>query len=188
MTPTKLARTALPVLLAVALPWKAAAQVSTPSFSREPGFKQAVSFGASVGSPYLRDAYFWGLTADYTRLIAPSWTVTISLAYDQEHERLANDKRSVVNTLGLVTVVNYNLTTWVAATAGVGKGFLDDDNSTTTLRLTDGDWGAGVAFGLSLPYQPFSGHGSLGLSGAWEYNLTKKEPQVSFDLSFGWSW
>ena len=188
MTPAKLARAALPLLLALALPWEAAAQVSTPSFSREPGFSQAVSFGASVGSPYLRDAYFWGLTGDYTRCIADGWTATISLAYDQEHERMANDKRSVVNTLSLVTMVNYNLTSWLTATTGVGKGFLDDDNSTTTLRFTNGDWGTGVALGFSLPYQPLSRHGSLGLSGAWEYNLTKREPQISLDLSLGWSW
>ena len=76
--------------------------------------------------------------------------------------------------------MNYVLSRLLTLTTGLGKGFLDDDNRDREMRFTSGDLGTGLALGINLP-------DLLGLSVAWEWNITQKEPTVSVDLTFGWS-
>jgi len=69
----------------------------------------------------------------------------------------------------------------------LGKGFLDDDNKDNKLEFTNGDLGTGIALGIKLPDFPWTDRDSIVLSAAWEWNITEKEPSVSIDLTFGWS-
>ena len=56
---------------------------------------------------------------------------------------------------------------------------MDDDNADGDLRFKLGDVGTGLAVGVSLPK-------SIGLSFAWEWNISESEPSVSADISFSW--
>ena len=165
----------------------AAAQIRAPAINRDAVFNHSIGVGVSVGSPYERDAWFWGLAADYTRLIAPPWSVSASLTYDRESNTTGGQTELVVNTFSLVLTVNWSAARWVTLTTGLGKGFLDDANSSGGLEFTDGDWGTGIAAGISLPDLPFTVRDAVTLSVSWEYNLTIREPLVSTDLAFGWS-
>ena len=181
----------LPILVPVATlliaSSTATAQVSAPAINRDASFYNSIGIGVSVGSPYERDAWFWGLSADYTRLISGPWSASASLTFDQESDRVDSHSESVVNTFTLVLTVNWSAARWATLTTGLGKGFLDDDNSSGNLEFTDGDWGTGIALGISLPDLPFTVRDAVGLSIAWEYNLTQREPIVSSDLAFSWS-
>ncbi len=158
----------------------ARAQIIAPAIDPEDPEKNIMAAGVSVGTPYLRDAVFWGLSADYTRVIASRWSASFALTYDQEHDRPANRPSKTVNTFTAVGTVNYVLSRLLTLTTGLGKGFLDDDNRDREMRFTSGDLGTGLALGINLP-------DLLGLSVAWEWNITQKEPTVSVDLTFGWS-
>ena len=165
----------------------ARAQISAPAINRDVAFRNSVGVGVSVGSPYQRDAYFWGLTADYTRVIGLPWSVTASITFDQEHEQPEGAPKTVVNTFTFVATINWSGTHWVTLTTGLGKGFLDDDNPAKRLELTNGDWSTGLAVGISLPDLPFTVRDAFTLSVAWEYNFTKNEPILSTDLGASWS-
>jgi hypothetical protein len=165
----------------------ARAQVSAPAINRDVTFHNSVGFAGSVGTPYTRDAYFWGLSADYTRVIAPPWSTTASIAFDQEHDQPQEGPKTVVNTFTIVATVNWSATRWVTLTTGVGKGVLNDDKPAKRLEFTNGDWSTGLAAGISLPDLPFTPRDAFTLSLAWEYNLTKREPILSTDLGGSWS-
>ena len=168
------------ILVTCASPATAAAQVSAPALDPDSPTSNVISIGASVGSPYTRDAVFWGLSGDYTRVLTARWSVSASLTYDQEHDRPESGPAKRVNTLSAVGTINYTVLRGVTLTTGLGQGFLDDDNADRELRFTRGDLSTGIAAGIKLP-------GRWGLSVAWEWNLTQKEPMVSTDLTYGWS-
>ena len=172
----------VPALLVLAAGPFAQAQIHAPAVNLELGFKNVVAFGGSVGSPYTRDAYFWGVTADYTRLLDRRWSTTLSLAFDREFERRQAQPTKLVNTLTVIGTFNYGLTRWLTATTGLGKGIVDDDNRDRKMRFTDGDWSTGVALGFSLPDLPFTNRDAVVFSTAWEWNITQAEPSVSVDL------
>ena len=163
------------------------AQISAPAINRRGAFHNSVGVGASVGTPYERDAYFWGLSADYTRVIGLPWSVTASITFDQEHDQPQGAPKTVVNTFTFVLTINWSVARWVTLTTGLGKGFLDDDNPAKQLEFTSGDWSTGLAVGVSLPDLPFTVRDAFTLSAAWEYNLTKSEPMLSVDLGGSWS-
>ena len=68
------------------------AQISTPPINRERAadgellYKNSFGVGFSGGLPYDRDAYFWGATVNYTRLLEFPWSVTASIAFDQKSD------------------------------------------------------------------------------------------------------
>ena len=156
------------------------AQVIAPAVDPRSDPSNLVAVGGSVGTPYRRNAAFWGLSAGYTRVVASRWSVSADLTYDQEHDRPANSPDTTVNTLTAVGTVNYSMSRHLTLTTGLGLGFLDDDNDEGELRFTRRDLGTGIAAGVNLP-------GRWGLSVAWEWNSTQKEPMVSTDLTYGWS-
>jgi len=63
--------------------------------------------------------------------------------------------------------------------SGIGKGFIDDSNPEGKLEFNDGDWSTGITFGYR-----WGEH--IGSSLNAEYNLSRSEYLLSFDLS--WSW
>ena len=132
----------------------ARAQISAPAINWDAAFHNSVGLGASVGTPYERDAYFWGLTADYTRVIGLPWSVTASITFDQEHDQPQAAPKTVVNTFTFVATINWSAARWITLTTGLGKGFLDDDNLAQQLAFTNGDLSTGLAVGLKLPDLP----------------------------------
>ena len=67
------------------------------------------------------------------------------------------------------------------------KGFANDENSSRSMKFSGGDLSTGIAIGYGLPvFLPTSSY-SLGISLAYEYNISGKETSVSADLSLGWS-
>ena len=107
-------------------PDDAHAQITAPAVNRDVSFMNAFGLGASIGTPYQRDAYFWGLTLDYMRVIRRPWSVTTSLNFDQEHEEGSSP---AVNTFTLVATINWSASRLFTFTTGLGKGFIDDNNS-----------------------------------------------------------
>ena len=139
----------------------------------------SVSVGASVGTPYKKDAEFWGLSVDYSRRFSTNWSTSASLTFDQETTRQAGAPDKVVDTFAAVFTVTYAFTSRWSLTTGLSKDIADDDNPAGDLRFKLGDVGTGLAVGLSLPK-------SVGLSFAWEWNITQSEPSVSADISYSW--
>lgn len=177
-------RAAARLILCVSVVWLAgveesAAQISAPAIDRDAPTTNLVSVGASVGTPYRRDAVFWGLSTDYTRVVNPRWSFSAALTYDQEHDRRKDGSSGTVNSFTAVGTVNYTVLSRLTLTTGLGRGFLNDDNPERDLRFTGGDVGTGVAGGVALP-------GRWGLSVAWEWNITQKEPSISVDVTYGW--
>ena len=166
----------------------ARAQISAPAINRDAVFDNSVGLGVSVGTPYTRDAYFWGLSADYVRVIKLPWSVAASIMFDREHDKPQGDPETVVNTFTFALTVNWSAARWATLTTGLAKGFLDDDNPNQRLEfITNGDWSTGLSLGISLPDLPFTVRDAFTLSAAWEYNLTKREPILSVDLGASWS-
>ena len=85
----------------------------------------------------------------------------------------------MVDSLGLLGTVSYAVTEHVSLTTGIAKGFANDDNSSQSFGFANGDWATGVAIGISLPV---GDNLFLFASGAYELNLSEREPSISFDV------
>ena len=92
----------------------------------------------------------------------------------------------MIDTFTALGTVSYKMKEWVSLTTGLGKGFADNDNPSSTMKLTDADWATGVAVGLQAPPLTGSFRDSFGLSAAYEYNISKKETSLSIDVTVGW--
>ena len=161
----------------VALPAKA--RVSAGWVIQDRQLVNSVSVAASIGTPYEKDAEFWGLSVDYSRTFSTNWSASASLTYDQETARQTGQPTKVVNSFAAVLLVNYALSRRWSLTTGLSQDIMDDDNPGGDLRSKLGDVGTGLAVGVSLP-------NSVGLSLAWEWNISESEPAVSADISFSW--
>jgi long-subunit fatty acid transport protein len=144
-----------------------------------PEDKHSISYGPSVGWNLDRDAWFWGVAYDYGYVLNDRWSLAAALAFDQEteHRDIVPDKK--VNTFTAIGTITYALNDYLSLTTGLGKGFLDDDNSQQRFRFTDGDLGTDLAVGLNFPW---TDDRSSYLSSAYEYNISQKERTLSFDF------
>ena len=166
------------VLMMTAPPAKAG--ISAGWVNQDSQLVNSFSVGASVGWPYEKeDAKFWGLNADYTRTFSTNWSASASLTYDQETSRQTGRPTKVVNSFAAVLLVNFALSPRWSLSTGLSQDFLDDDNMDGELQFKLGDVGTGLAVGVSLP-------NSVGLSLAWEWNISESEPSVSVDISYSW--
>ena len=163
----------------------ASPQVRSVPASRLPQYANTVGFGASYG-PFLdRDADFWGLAVDYGRRLGGAWSVGTSLAVDRETDRSSEALRRT-DTLSAVVVVNFSLRR-LTLTSGLSKGFADTDRSGGGWSFVNGDWGTGLILGVSLPSLSWSPRLSITLSAGYEYNLSAREPDLSFDVGLGYA-
>ena len=162
-------------------------QMHTPSISIDSTFRHSASFGPSYGVMLERPADYWGLSMAYAYKLNGPFVLSPSIAYDQEIDRSNADKK-VVNTFSLLATVSYFVSRRFSLTGGFAKGISDDDNEGKRLQWVNGDWNTGISLGYSLPDFPFWTRDSFIISGSFEYNLTKNEFSVSFDLTFGISW
>ena len=162
---------------------EAGAQISTPPRATA-DYVNAIAFGVSYGEELDKDADFWGWSAEYSRLVSNSWTGAVSLTWDEETERFIDRPDKVVRTYALIGTVSYNLTPRFSVTTGLAQDIANDDNASGSMKFNSGD----VSTGLSLGYSwPLDNRNSLGLSLAYEYNLSQNDPSVSVDVALGWS-
>ena len=170
--------TAASVLMMAALPAKA--HVSAGWRNQDSQLVNSFSVGASIGTPYEKeDAEFWGLSVDYSRTLSANWSASASLTFDQATTRQTGRPTKVVNSFAAVLLANYALSPRWSLTTGLSQDFLDDDNADGELRFKLGDVGTGLAIGVAFP-------NSVGLSFAWEWNISESEPSVSLDISYSW--
>ena len=171
------------VLLSVAP--HALAQVRPTPPSQLSQYKNTVGGGISYG-PFLdRDASFWGLGVDYGRQLPGRWSIGSNLSFDRETDDSSGTRKSS-DTLSATVVVNYSLR-WIALTTGLSKGFADTDRPGGTWEFVNGDWGTGLIVGVTLPSPSKAGRVAITLSTGYEYNLTEKEPDISFDVGVGFA-
>lgn len=150
-------------------------------------FKNSAGFGLSYGVNNARDATFCGWTAEYSRQLGGRWFTAGSIMWDRETEKVDSAPDVVVDTFTAAVTISYGLTPRLAITTGLGKGVADTDNVSGSMEFTNGDLSTGIVLGWSTPGLRHFERDSIGFALAYEYNITKKETTLSFDVSFGWS-
>ena len=157
----------------------ASAGVKAVPVTLDRAHKNAVSVGVSIGTPYLKDASFWGLSADYSRVLSADWSTSASVNYDRETERRDTQPDKIVDAYTAVWVINYSLSSRWSLSTGLAQEFMNDDNAESELRFGLGDVSTGISAG-------FSPTNSVGISFSWEWNITESEPSISVDFSYRW--
>jgi len=128
-----------------------------------------------------RDAWFWGLSIDYGRILEKEWAVNGALSWDREKKETGVS----VETYTFVATVSWIITERFSLTTGLAKGFADNDNKEAKMQFTNADLGTGLAIGISLPELKFWALETVALSVSYEYNISASETDVSLDLTTG---
>ncbi len=161
-------------------------KVQSQSFGKpSPGYKNTFGAATSTGFFLNKDAYFWGLGADYSRLIGERWVINLSMAFDQEIARSDASGTTVVNTLTPSLAFGYVFTSNFALGVGVGKGLFDDDNETGMLEYNkNGDWTIGL-IGVYTFYQ--KGPHGFDVSVGIEQGIGNSDLDLTAELGYGYS-
>ena len=93
------------------------------SRAQEEDYRQSIGGSLSVGSKISKDADFWG------------WSLSISLAYDEETEERRNQSDKVTQFYTPTVAWTYPVSPRWAVGAGVGKGVINDDNKHRVAKL-----------------------------------------------------
>lgn len=149
------------------------------------GFNNTFGFAVSGGVFFNKEAVFWGLTIDYSRVFKKRWIIDLSMGLDQEHTNKDNNEELVVNTLSPSVAFGYVITPKFAMGIGLGKGLLDDDNEENKLKFNkNGGWTIGLLGALTI-YQ--KGHHGFDISAGLEQGLTDPETDFTVELGYGYS-
>jgi hypothetical protein len=149
-------------------------------------YRNSLGFGASVG-PFLgKDSYFWGLAVDYGRFVSGPWSVAASFAFDRETETLEAGGTQKTDSLSAVGLVNYSISRFML-TSGLSKGFANTDNTERAMQFASGDWGTGIVAGWALPNLAWAVQDSIAFSVGYEYNLSQKESDITFDVGYAFA-
>lgn len=149
------------------------------------GYKNTFGTAVSSGVFLNKDAVFWGLSVDYSRLFSKRWIYNISFSYDQEHSKSNEGEKSIVNTLTPSLAIGYALKQNIALGLGLGKGLFDDDNENKTVKYNkDGGWTVGL-IGVFTFYQ--KGPHGFDVSVGLEQGLSNPETDVTVELGYGLS-
>ena len=168
-------------LLFFNLPLISTAQLNA-NISRNETHKSFISLATSYGQVFQRDAWFYGFSGEFSRRLDK---LPIGLAgsfmWDQEKD-VKKDK--IVSTFTAAITGSYLISDRWSVGTGLGKGFMDTDNTQKNYKFTDGDWSTALFFGYQIPINLKS---SISLSAAYEYNMSANETSFSIDLSYGFS-
>ena len=148
---------------------------------------QKNTFGTALsGGVFLdKDAVFWGLGVDYSRLFNENWIINFSFSYDQEHEQQGGQGTKVVNTLSPSIAIGYALNQRLAVGVGLGKAMFDDDNSENEIKYNkNGGWTIGLIGSYSF-FQ--NGPHSFDVSGGIESGLSESETNLTVEIGYGYS-
>ncbi|WKK65587.1 hypothetical protein [Lutimonas zeaxanthinifaciens] len=152
------------------------------NISRNEKKRSFVSFSASYGEFIERDAWFYGFNGEFSkRLKNVPIGIAGSLMWDQEKD-VKKDK--IVSTFTAAVTGSYLISNRWSVGTGLGKGFMDTDNSNKKYKWADGDWSTALFFGYQIPLNLKS---SIGISASYEYNMSANETSLSLDVSYGFS-
>ena len=150
-----------------------------------PGYMSTMGTSVSTGIFFNKDAYFWGLGIDYSRLLSEKWVINVSLGYDQEISKSETNDNSIVNTLTPSLAFGYILTSKFVLGLGLGKGMYDDDNEKGDLEFNkNGGYTIGL-IGVYTLYQ--KGQHSFDVSTGLEQAIDGKDLDVTVELGYGYS-
>jgi len=150
-----------------------------------PGYISTVGGALSGGFFTNKDAVFWGLGMDYSRLISKKWVVSLGFGFDQEISKENKMSEVVVNTLSPSLAFGYILNPKFVLGLGVGKGLLDDDNSSGKMKYNkNGGWTAGL-LGVLTIYQKKK-HG-FDITAGIEQALGNSDLDFTLELGYGYS-
>lgn len=152
------------------------------NISRNEEKRSFVSFAGSYGEFLERDAWFYGFNGEFSRRLKNiPIGIAGSLMWDQE-EDVKNDK--IVSTFTAAITGSYLIGNRWSVGTGLGKGFMDTNNSDKNYQWADGDWSTALFFGYQIPLNLKSG---IGISASYEYNMSANETSISLDVSYGFS-
>lgn len=150
-----------------------------------PGYISTVGGALSGGFFINKDAVFWGLGVDYSRLLSSKWVVSLGFGFDQEISKEKEMNDVIVNTLSPSLAFGYILNPKFVLGLGIGKGLLDDDNSSGTIKYNkNGGWTAGL-LGVLTIYQK-NQHG-FDITAGIEQALGNSDLDFTLELGYGFS-
>ncbi len=150
-----------------------------------PGYENTFGAATSTGFFFNKDAYFWGLGVDYSRLLTDKWVINISMAYDQEISKSETNDTAIVNTLTPSLAFGYVFTSKFVMGLGAGKGLFDDDNETGNLKFNkNGGWTVGL-IGVYTLFQ--KGRHGFDVSAGIEQGIGNPDLDFTLELGYGYS-
>ena len=150
------------------------------------GFKNSWAVAGSYGQTFDQDSWLWGISTDYTRVIAGGWMVNASIAYDQETTTKQDQPDEIDNTFTLQLAAGYPLSKRFVVGGGIAKGIIDNKEGQPqwNWKKFSDDWTVGA---LAVYTYWIKGRHSLDVTGTLEYRVNEKKPAWSFDLGYGYS-
>ncbi len=149
------------------------------------GYKNTFGVATSTGFFFNKEAYFWGLGVDYSRLFADKWVINISMAYDQEISKSETKDTTIINTITPSLAFGYVFTPKFVMGFGIGKGLFDDDNETGNLQFNkNGGWTVGL-LGVYTILQ--KGRHGFDISTGLEQGLGSPDLDFTVELGYGYS-
>ena len=149
------------------------------------GYKNNFGTAISTGLFFNKDAYFWGLGIDYSRMLSNKWVINISMGYDQEISKSETKDNTIVNTLTPSLAFGYVLTPKFVLGLGLGKGLFDDDNDMGNLKLNkNGDWTVGL-IGVYTLFQ--KGRHGFDITSGFEQGIGNPDLDFTVELGYGYS-
>ena len=150
-----------------------------------PGYRSTVGGALSGGFFTNKEAVFWGLGMDYSRLIGKNWVVSLGFGFDQEISKKKEMSDVVINTLSPSLAFGYILNSKFVMGLGVGKGLLDDDNSSGKMKYNkNGGWTAGL-LGVLTIYQ--KGRHGFDITAGIEQALGNSDLDFTLEIGYGYS-
>lgn len=150
-----------------------------------PGYNNTFGAAASTGFFFNKDAYFWGLGVDYSRMLNDKWVINISMGYDQEISKSETKTTTIVNTLTPSLAFGYVFTPKFVLGLGLGKGLFDDDNETGNIQFNkDGGWTIGL-IGVYTLFQ--KGRHAFDITSGFEQGIGNPDLDFTIELGYGYS-
>ena len=148
------------------------------------GYSNSVGAGVSYGFKLDENAWLWGVSTDYTRVLSGKWLVNGSLAFDREKERRQGPDKET-DTFSLAIAVGYSLTQRLVVGASVGHGIVSKETPNRNWKWTK--LGDDLSTGVVASYTIWQkGRHDISPSPSCEYNISDKKWSMTFDL--GWSY
>lgn len=154
--------------------------------SVSPGQANSWSMAASYGGTFDGNAWLWGVSTDYTRVLAENWLANVSLAFDEETQSRLGSPDDVSNSFSIQVAGGKQLSRRFAVGAGFGKGLLStsEEGSGWTWQKFSDDWAVGAVGALAFLMR---GPHTMDISASLEYRINEKRAGYSFDLGYGYS-
>ena len=149
-----------------------------------PGYKNTLGTAFSSGVFLNKEAVFWGLGVDYSRLLSSRWVANVSMNFDQEISESNPGGHTSVNTLSPSLAFGYVFSQRFVLGVGAGVGIFDDDNENRNLAFNLGSWTVGL-IGVYTIYQ--KGRHGFDISGGIEQGIGNPDLDITLEFGYGYS-